>query len=113
MARGSLQMAARMDHVELVAVVGVGPQHGAQVIGQHDVEQGVEGRGAALGRDVGHGAEGAALVGRGVGVADDVGAPAGQPPEHAGLLAVGQLVELDAHGGVGQLAPCARPAAGP
>ena len=38
----------------LVAVVGVGPQHRAQVVGQHDVEQRVEGRRAALGGDVGH-----------------------------------------------------------
>ena len=59
----------------LVVVVGVGPQHGAQVVGEHDVEQGVEGSGAALGGDVGDGAECAARVGRRVGVADDVGAP--------------------------------------
>ena len=87
----------------LVAVVGVGPQHGAQVVGQHDVEQGVEGRGAALGGDVGHAAEGAAVVGRRVGVADDVGAPVGQAAEHPGLLAAGALVQHGAHGGIGQL----------
>jgi hypothetical protein len=45
----------------------------------------------------------AAFVGGGVGVADDVGGPAGQAAEHPGLLAVGPLVERGPHGGVGQL----------
>src|SRR6202453_2305666 len=50
------------------AVVGVGPQDGAQIVGQHDVEEGVERSGPPFRRDVGDGAERASLVGSGVGV---------------------------------------------
>ena len=57
---------------------------------------------ALLGGDVAHDPARQALVGLGVGVADDVAVPAGEPAEHAGLLAVRRARACGPHLGVGE-----------
>ena len=65
-----------------------GPQHGAQLVVDHDLDERVERVLAALGRDVAHDPALQALVRLGVRVADDVAAEVGEAAEDAGLLAV-------------------------
>ena len=74
----------------VVVVRCAGPQHGPQVVGDHDVdERGERVVVAALGGDVADHPPGEPLVLGAVGVADDVAAEVGEPAEHAGLVAVG------------------------
>ena len=75
MARGSLQIAARMAQVASSPSSVFGHSTVRRSSARTMSSRVSNGRGAALGGDVGHAAERAALVGRRVGVADDVGAP--------------------------------------
>ncbi len=61
------------------------PEHRAEVVRDHDVEERVERLHAALGRDVADRPAAQALVLRRVGVADHVAAPPGEPAHDAGL----------------------------
>ena len=73
------------DPAGRVVVGGARPQHGAQVVGQHDVQQRVEVSLAPFTGDVSYQATLQPLVGLRVGVADPVQPPAGESREHAGV----------------------------
>ena len=86
-----------------VVVGGHGPQDGAQVVVDHDLEEGVERVLAPFLGHVGDHPTVQALIGGRVRVTDDVAGEVGQASEDTGLLAVGSAEHLLAHVGVAKL----------
>ena len=85
---GSSQSSRRRAQWASSSSVGAGPQHGAQVVGEHDVDRGSRtDRCPARRRCRRRGGPASALVGRAVRVADAVAAEVGEPVEHADVAA--------------------------
>ena len=86
----------------VIIVLRSGPQHGAQVVGNHDIEQTPEARLATFSGNIAHRTTFEALVDLRKGVTDHVVAPIGQTAEHASFWSLTELQHPQPGVGVAQ-----------